>query len=126
MGAEKVSSTTRGLVGEESGRVERYVMVPQGVTVGRRATKAAWQAALMWGVLAPSPFGGMWRLVASCWTDLAKRVAIRMANPLVFVEGGGFSMSAGSSVPSIFNRFLVFFFFFFLACSQTAFDGLLD
>ena len=50
-GALKLSSTTRGEAGEESGRVERCVMVPWGGREGRRLARAVWQAVLMWGVV---------------------------------------------------------------------------
>lgn len=104
-GVKKVSSTTRGLVGDESGRVERCVMGPLGEMEGRRAARAVWQAVVMWGRLPPMFSGVVLELTASCRVDLAKRVAIKMADPVVSVACRGFSILTGCVLPRIFSGF---------------------
>ncbi|KAI4129052.1 MAG: hypothetical protein LQ347_003925, partial [Umbilicaria vellea] len=104
-GAEKLSSTTRAVVGDESGRVARCVMGPRAGMVGRRAASAVWQAVVMWGPLPPMTFGVGLELAPSWRVDLAKRVAIKMADPLVSVACGGFSIFTACFVPVIFNGF---------------------
>ena len=66
-----------------------------GWRVGRRAARAVWLAGVMWGVVWLGLFGEVDGLAVSGGEGLAKRVAIKKADSLVEVEGGGSSIFAG-------------------------------